>query len=123
MSVILYTYWREFLILSLIMFIYLANSVYVDRIKLERDLAQSRYETVNVVLETQSRQILENSEATKRIVREEMLELDRRLEQLNRDQQQQIRDLLEVEIPQDSVEDLMDFLIDLASERLKWSDD
>ena len=105
------------------MFIYLANSVYVDRIKLERDLAQSRYETVNVVLETQSRQILENSEATKRIVREEMLELDRRLEQLNRDQQQQIRDLLEVEIPQDSVEDLMDFLIDLASERLKWSDD
>lgn len=115
-------FWRETSIVALIVFIYLANTFYVDRIKLERDLAEARYQTVSTVLETQSRQILENSEATKRIVKEEMQDLDSRLERQTNQQRRQIEELLKTEIPDSSVEEIVQFLIETV-DQLRWAND
>lgn len=123
MGAFILAFWRETLILTLVAFIFLADAFYVDKIKLERDLAQAKYNTVSHVLENQSNQILENSEATRRIVTEEMENLQNRLDALTEEQRQQIEDLLKVEIPEDSLEDLIDFLIDLAEGDLRWSND
>lgn len=115
-------FWREASIVALIVFIYLANTLYVDRVKLERDLAQARYETVSTVLENQSNKILENSEATKRIVQEEMEGLDSRLERQSNQQRKQIEELLKTEIPDSSVEEIVEFLIETV-DQLRWTND
>ena len=122
MGTFILAFWRETMIVSLILFIYLANTFYVDRIKLERDLAQARYETVSTVLQNQSNKILENSETTKRIVQEEMEGLDSRLDRQSRQQRQQIEELLKTEIPDSSVEEIVQFLIETV-DQLRWSND
>lgn len=122
MGAFILAFWRETMIVSLIAFIYLASTFYVDRIKLERDLAQARYETVNTVLQNQSNKILENSETTKRIVQEEMEGLDSRLDRQSRQQRQQIEELLKTEIPDSSVEEIVQFLIETV-DQLRWSND
>ncbi len=118
----LIAFWRETAIATLIVFMYLANVFYVDKIRLERDLAQSRYDTVSHVLETQSNKILENSETTKRIVQDEMSALDNRLNRQSREQKEQIEELLKSEVPDGSMEELMQFLIETV-DQLRWTDD
>ena len=118
----LIAFWRETAIATLIVFMYLANVFYVDKIRLERDLAQSRYDTVSHVLETQSNKILENSETTKRIVQNEMSALDNRLNRQSREQKEQIEELLKSEVPDGSMEELMQFLIETV-DQLRWTDD
>ena len=122
MGTFLAAFWRETSIVLLVVFIYLANTFYVDRIKLERDLAEAKYGTISYVLEQQSNAILESSETTQKIVKEEMGALGERLERESNEQRQQIEELLKADIPDESLEALMEFLIKTVDD-LRWSNE
>lgn len=122
MGTFLAAFWRETSIVLLVVFIYLANTFYVDRIKLERDLAEAKYGTISHVLEQQSNAILESSETTQKIVKEEMGALGERLERESNEQRQQIEELLKADIPDESLEALMEFLIKTVDD-LRWSNE
>lgn len=122
MGTFLAAFWRETSIVLLVVFIYLANTFYVDRIKLERDLAEAKYGTISYVLEQQSNAILESSETTQRIVKEEMGSLGERLERESSEQRKQIEELLKADVPDESLEALMEFLIKTVDD-LRWSNE
>lgn len=122
MGTFILAFWKEISIALLLLFIFGANEIYVDRIKLERDLAQAKNETISQVLEDQTKEILEASKRTERIVSEEMKGLDDRLDKLTEEQKKQIEDLLEVEIPEECGEEFNQFLIDMV-DQLRWAND
>lgn len=116
---ILTKFWRELSVLGLVAFIYLANTFYVEKIKLERDLANSRVETIQTVLDAQIQRIKDSAERVENIVQSEMQTLDDRLDRLSNRQRQQIHDLLSVEVPDACSDDINDFLIRMIDE-LRW---
>jgi len=122
MGTILLTFWREAAIGGLLLFIVLANQFYVNSIKLERDVAEANLSLTEYILESQSDKILQASEDTQNIVRDNMERLDTRLDRLTRDQRKQIEDLLKIEIPVECGEEFNQFLIDRAHE-LGWPDE
>lgn len=113
-------FWRELAIVGLFLFIWGANEFYVEKIKLERDLAVSKKEQIEKVLNDQSQKILDAAEETKQIVQTEFSELDSRLDALSDEQKQQLEDLIDLEIPEGCGEELNEFLINVAEQELRW---
>lgn len=114
-------FWKEIAIVSLIAFIWGANEFYVERIKLQRDLAISQKETVENALERQSKEILEEAKRTRKAVEENFEELDDRLNDLSDEQKRQLEDLINLEIPEGCGEEFNEFLINVANEELRWN--
>ena len=116
------SFWREILIVSLLVGGWLGHSLYyepkIENLQLRLSIAEANVEQCQASFKDQTDKILEESEETKKVVTERFDRLEDILDNLRGSEQEQIQDILNDEVPE-SCEELNQYLLDMV-ERLGW---
>lgn len=115
-------FWREISIVGLLsgfwLFFQFIHSPQIENLNLKLQIAEANLSQCERAFTNQSERIIEESENTAKIVIERFDRLELILSKLSDEEDEQIKDILDQEVP-DSCEELNDFLIDMV-DRLGW---